>query len=249
MQTPEEWRQRFSQQAGWTAEARRYLFQRLRLEDAGRVLEVGCGPGVVTADLHGFTRAAVHGLDLRLDFLRLAHSADRPTRFTCGDALALPYADGAFDLTLCHFLLLWLKDPLRGLAEMRRVTRPGGYVAALAEPDYHGRIDYPETLSHLGALQARSLQAQGADPGIGRRLLALFQGAGLRRAQMGLLGGQWGAPIDPAALQSEWAVMTADLGGRLPAGELERLRRLDEQAWQQGVRVLFVPTFYAWGRV
>jgi len=55
-----------------------------------------------------------------------------------GDASRLPFADGFFDLTYCHYLFLWLKHPLQALQEMKRVTRPGGWVATFAEPDYEG---------------------------------------------------------------------------------------------------------------
>ncbi len=49
--------------------------------------------------------------------------------------------------------------------------------------------------------------------------------------------------------QQEWAVLEADLGDSVPAMELNRLKRLDRQAWEQGTRVLSVPTYFAWGRV
>ncbi len=246
---PSAWQARFLQQSRWTEEVRRYLYQQIGLERAVRILEVGCGPGVILADLEPSTRAAVHGLDIRLDFLRLGQSLVPDARLTCGDGLALPYADGSFDITLCHFLLLWLDDPLRALAEMHRVTRENGYVVALAEPDYTARIDYPEELSELGKLQAAALASQGANPGLGRRLPALFQAAGLRRVRVGLLGGQWGQPLEPEFMQSEWTVIEHDLQARLPKEELARLRRIDEAAWKQGIRILFVPTFYAWGKV
>ena len=89
-----------------------------------------------------------------------------------GDAHQLPLADGCFDVCLCHFLLLWVTDPIQVLQEMYRVTRSGGVVMALAEPDYGSRIDYPQELSLLGKWQMDSLEQQGADPFIGRKLRA-----------------------------------------------------------------------------
>ena len=53
------------------------------------------------------------------------------------DASHLPYEDGSFDMVYCSFLLLWVKDPLEVLKEMKRVSR--GSVVCLAEPDYGGR--------------------------------------------------------------------------------------------------------------
>lgn len=246
-QNPAAWHNRFVLQARWSEQARRYLYTRLEIRRARRVLEVGCGTGAITSGLPRFTRSRVHGLDIRPDFLQFARS-EASLHYTCGDALALPYPAGVFDFTLCHFLLLWLTDPAQGLAEMRRVTRRGGYVLALAEPDYGGRIDYPDELAGLGRLQTAALGRQGADPYLGRKAAALFRAAGLQFIQVGLLGGQWSAPLPHEAWESEWAMIEADLGNTVAGAELQSLRRLDAAAWQNGERILYVPTFYAWGQ-
>jgi hypothetical protein len=47
----------------------------------------------------------------------------------------------------------------------------------------------------------------------------------------------------------EWEVLQADLAGKIPGQDLQKMKKLDEEAWQNGTRVLFVPTFFAWGRV
>ena len=106
----------------------------------------------------------------------------------------LPFAGGQFDSVYCHFTLLWVADPLRVLCEARRPLQTGGWVLALAEPDYGGRIDYPETLAETGRLQAESLRRQGADIQLGRRLRALFHQAGLRNIESGVVSGQWREP-------------------------------------------------------
>jgi hypothetical protein len=122
-------------------------------------------------------------------------------------------------------------------------------VLALAEPDYGGRVDYPESLAEVGKLQARSLEAQGSDPQIGRKLRALFARAGLIEVLAGVLGGEWDASPEPDAMASEWDTLLNDLQGMLSPEELEAFRRQDQMAWSEGSRVLFVPTFYAMGRV
>jgi hypothetical protein len=129
---------------------------------------------------------------------------------------------------------------------MQRVTRPGGWVLALAEPDYGGRVDYPEALAEAGRLQAEALRAQGAEPNMGRRLMALFRQTGLAQVSAGVLGGQWHSD-DPGDWRAEWAVLRADLGDRLTEAEYELLYRIEAEARQTGERVLFVPTFYAAG--
>jgi ubiquinone/menaquinone biosynthesis C-methylase UbiE len=241
------WHARFTQQARWTEDIRRYLFKRIRLTTGQRLLEVGCGTGAVLSSLAG-AGCWIHGLDIDQDFL---HQAQQNTRSTClvqGDAHHLPYASESFDIAYSHFLLLWVFDPARVLSEMRRVVQPGGWVLAMAEPDYGGRIDYPENLIHLGELQEAALSRQGAETRLGRRLAALFHTAGLQEVETGVLGGQWRAAPSLEDLASEWEVLESDLGDRLTPEELARFRNIDAEAWSLGQRVLFVPTFYAIGR-
>lgn len=248
MLTQEDWNRRYQQQAGWTAGIRRYLYELLKIEAARRVLEVGCGTGVITSDLHAFTAAQVFGVDIRLAALGLAIRIDFDSAFAAANGLSLPFADSSFDFTLCHFFLLWVKDAGRAAAEMARVTRPGGYVLALAEPDYGGRIDYPEALAEAGRLQAEALKNQGANPETGRKLATLLNLAGLKDVQVGVLGGQWKTGLDEAEWRQEWDVIESDLSGMISGEEMLRLREEDRRARQRGERVLFVPTFHGWGR-
>jgi len=168
--------------------------------------------------------------------------------FARGDAHGLPFGPGAFDVVLCHFVLLWLERPRQALEEMVRVVRPGGWVVACAEPDYGGRIDHPPELAPLGEMQREALRRQGADPEMGRRLAGLFAGAGLQ-VTVGTLAGQWQRPAAPGeAFEAEWRMRAWDLGDAIAPDELARLKEADRQAMERGERVLFVPTFYALGQ-
>jgi SAM-dependent methyltransferase len=241
------WHARFVQQAAWTRDLRSYLFEHAGMEQAERVLEVGCGTGAILSELA--TRAAVHGLDLDPGRLVEAGIHAPETVLVCGDALRLPYHTGVFDVTFCHFLLLWVHDPLLALCEMARVTRPGGYVLALAEPDYEARLDKPDVLAPLGRWQTESLRRQGADPGLGARLADLFRQAGIQPIETGSLREGGEHPPSSDELDLEWAVLEDDLAGIVPEQELRRMKLIDEQAWECGERVLSVPTYFAWGRV
>jgi SAM-dependent methyltransferase len=258
------WHARFVQQAAWTRDLRSYLFEHTGIELAKRVLEVGCGTGAILSELT--TQAAVHGLDLEPGRLVEAGVHAPGAALVCGDALWLPYPAGIFDVTFCHFLLLWVSDPLQALGEMARVTHPGGHVLALAEPDYETRVDKPDVLAPLGRWQTESLRRQGADPGLGARLADLFRQAGIPLIETGTLRGSPGSGISsgisygmgrggeeplPASGERglEWAVLEADLAGIVPVQEIQRMKLLDEQAWERGERVLSVPTYFAWGQV
>jgi SAM-dependent methyltransferase len=233
--------ERYLQQAGWTADLRQHLFEQVGLEPAEQVLEVGCGTGAVLLP-------GAQGADIHLPTLRWAGAQGTVQTLTAADGHHLPYPDQSFNIVYCHFLLLWVAEPRRVLAEMARVVRPGGAVLALAEPDYGGRVDYPEELEQLGALQADALEAQGANPELGRRLPGLLRGAGLEHVQAGVLGAEWSETASEAETELEQATLRADLEGQISGDELEQLLAADRAAWTRAERVLYVPTFYAWGR-
>lgn len=246
--TPEEWHAWFSVQADWTRQTRMWLYRQADLDQARAVLEVGCGTGVIAKELARLSPACVVGLDLDAGMLVFARKRENDVIYVQGDAHALPFPDGCFDVVVCHYLLLWLVDPARGVREMARVVRPDGAVLSCAEPDYGGRVDYPPALASLGRLQAEALRRQGADPELGRRLGELLISAGLR-ATVGVMAGRWDFPASPdAGFEAEWAMRERDLADLLPAEELRRLRSADRRALADGIRVLFVPTFYALGK-
>jgi SAM-dependent methyltransferase len=247
--SPAEWHQRFRLQARWTEDLRQHLYPRAGLDRAARVLDVGCGTGALQAELSEESRSQIHGVDLNLSFLAQAAQNNPASQYVAGDAHKLPYASASFDICLCHFLLLWVENPEEVLSEMRRVTRPGGALMALAEPDYGGRIDHPPELAQIGQLQAGSLIQQGAEPEMGRRLAGLFSNFGLQSVETGVLGAQWSGPPLPEELASEWAVIRSDLKDMLSREQLEKLQEMEMRAWARRERVLFVPTFYAWGRL
>ncbi len=245
-----EWHQRFLQQAQWTQDLRAYLYPKAGLEKAKRILDVGFGTGALWGEIQRRTEASVVGTDVHLPHLMWVQPTEQ-MRLSQGDAHHLPYPNNSFDVSLCHFTLLWLENPAQALAEFERVTRPGGAVLALAEPDYGGRIDYPPELEKLGRWQSESLRNQGADPLIGRKLGHLFSQAGLVELEIGVMGGQWSGPPSPKAWQLEWEILEADLKEKdfRDVETLKSLKALDKSAWERGERVLFVPTFYAFGRV
>ncbi len=238
------WHARYLQQAKWTHDLRAYIFDKIKLDDAKRVLEVGCGTGAILSELS--TQPSLHGLDLDWVALTECRVHAPAAALTQGDALNLPYADNQFDIAYCHFLLLWTRDPLQAILEMKRVTRSGGYVIAFAEPDYSHRIDQPSELAQLGKWQTEALSGQGADPALGARLAELFFQAGIEIAETGTIQGVEHEALD-GEWESEWAVIESDLAGRVPKKDIRRMKLLAKTAQEQGTRVLHVPTYFAWG--
>jgi ubiquinone/menaquinone biosynthesis C-methylase UbiE len=215
---------------------------------SGRILEVGCGTGAILQSLAGSSSSTLYGLDHKFEYLQETQTTTAGARLTCGDAYHLPFASDSMDAALSHFLFLWLAEPMQVLREMLRVVKSGGWVIAFAEPDYSGRIDHPAALQTLGEYQSKALRQQGANPSIGRSLRGLFAQAGLQNIQAGLISGHWGTAFDAVGWQQEWETLQSDLENTIPQAELEHLKAVDLAAWQNGERILYVPTFYAWGQ-
>lgn len=240
------WHKRYAQQAAWTRDLRSYFFEKAGLANARRVLEVGCGTGAILHEL--VAPASIYGLDINLPSLAECQIHVPRTMLVQGNAFSLPYSDQTFDIVYCHFLLLWVNDPLQALLEMRRVTKPGGHILAFAEPDYSQRIDKPEELIPLGMWQIESLKRQGADPSFGSRLAESFFEAGIKINETGTIQGVEKEPSHDE-WEMEWAVIESDLTGIVPDVDIQKMKALDAQARTRGERVLHVPTYFAWGQV
>jgi SAM-dependent methyltransferase len=188
----------------------------------------------------------LHGLDIDSKALAQCQVYAPKALLVRGNALQLPYLSNTFDIVYCHFLLLWVDDPLQALLEMKRVANPGAHILAFAEPDYNARVDKPPELVPLGQRQTESLRRQGADPGLGARLADLFFTAGIEIVETGTIHNA-DHELSPEDWQTEWAVIESDLTGLIPSAELHKMKTLDQKARAWGERVLHVPTYFAWG--
>jgi ubiquinone/menaquinone biosynthesis C-methylase UbiE len=96
-----------------------------------RVVDVGCGPGALTSELVARLGAdAVAAADPSQPFAEAARERHPGVEVAVAPAEDLPFEDGAFDVALAQLVVPFMSDALAGLAEMRRVTREGGAVAA-----------------------------------------------------------------------------------------------------------------------
>jgi SAM-dependent methyltransferase len=96
-----------------------------------RVLDVGCGPGALTTELvERLGASKVSAVDPSEQFVAAARERNPGVDARCASAEDLPFADGEFDAALAQLVVHFMADPIRGLAEMARVTRAGGVVSA-----------------------------------------------------------------------------------------------------------------------
>lgn len=241
------WHMRYQNQAGWTDQIREYILKVIHLPPRASVLEVGSGTGVQLERFSKYSDCHLFGIDIDWPSLFLCRTLFPSFPLAQAAGACLPFANNSFDLTFCHYFLMWDKNPEIYLYEMMRVTKRGGWLLALAEPDYKARIDFPPPLHNLGSLQTRSLQNQGINPQIGRELKSLFLQIGLQEVTAGVLAAQW--TPDGAFDQTEWVMLHGDLSDQLTEDQLRVYYEEDQSAYQSGTRILYVPTFYALGRL
>jgi ubiquinone/menaquinone biosynthesis C-methylase UbiE len=105
-----------------------------------RWVDVGCGNGAFTERLvQRCAPVEIQGIDPsegQLKFARARHTAGI-ARFQLGDAMALPFGDDSFDAAAMALVIFFVPEPARGVAEMKRVVKPGGTISAYAW-DMHG---------------------------------------------------------------------------------------------------------------
>lgn len=206
-----------------------------------RVLDVACGPGIVACAV---ARHAAHvtGIDLTPAMIEQARARQAAEGldnidWRVGDATALPFEDGAFDIVVTRYSFHHLPVPARALAEMRRVCRPAGRIVvidATPAPQCQAAYDRMETLrdpSHTSALTLSQLRALGRTAGLEE---AIIDGYRLEAA------------LSTLADTGDMAALEAMFDADIASGE-DRIgvqaRRADD-----GIRFHFPISIVAWRR-
>lgn len=226
---------RYEAQTAWSASLRAFLLARLARNSSLNILEVGSGTGaVLRALLRENPAVNLHLTGVDSDPASLRFSSARTDAYHCrGVGENLPFPSNVFDFVICHYLLLWVKDPVSVLREIYRVTVPGGICAVLAEPCYGEMKADPRDLWDLADQQRERLTLAGADVNIGGKLSDLFR-------------------------QSAWPEPVLDRYQTLPmdenalAAEIRQMREdCDDSAFQlkKGVKYSYtVPTYFGYAR-
>ena len=201
-----------------------------RLTPGQALLDVGCGPGTITADFaQRLHPGRVRGIDLSADAIRAAQRDHPGVDFATGDVYALDFEDTSWDIVHAHQLLQHLSDPVAALKEMLRVVRPGGIVA-IRDSDYASFTWYPndERLARWLTLYREIARANGGEPDAGRRLLSWTHQAGFSRVETSASAWCFATPEDRAWWGGLWAermtrsaiAQQAQREGRASAAEL-----------------------------
>lgn len=125
-------------------DAREVAFRAIAAGRPRRVLEVGPGPGELSARMTAELGAGVVALDLSERMVQLAR--ERGVDARVGDVQSLPFEDGSFDTVVAAWMLYHVPDLDRGLAEIARVLAPGGRLVAVTNSELH----LEEARAHAG---------------------------------------------------------------------------------------------------
>ena len=211
-----------------------------------RVLDVGCGPGALTTALvERLGTSAVTAIDPSEPFVAAAQQRHPGVDVRRAGAEQLPFRDTEFDVTLAQLVVHLMEDPTAGLAEMGRVTRKGGVVAACVW-DYAGGRGPVSVLWDA----ARELDPDVVDQShlAGTReshLAQLFEAGGLHEIEEATLS----IRVEHSSFDEWWEPMTLGVGpaGSYAAGlDPERQAELRERCHQKLPDAPFVLTAHAW---
>ena len=193
------------------ADSAGYLLEHLRPGQS--LLDVGSGPGTITADLARLVAPGrVVALETSAEILAVTRAGVEASgctgvEYLTGDVQALDLPDDSFDVVHAHQVLQHLPDPVAALREMVRVCRPGG-VVAVRDGDYGGFVWFPPSpgLDRWRSLYYSVARANGGEPDAGRRLLSWARAAGCERITA--TSSTW-CYADPSA-RAAWGLGWAD---------------------------------------
>jgi SAM-dependent methyltransferase len=178
-----------------------------------RALDVGCGPGALTPELVGRLGAgAVAAADPSEPFVETARQRHPGVRVARAGAEELPFEDGAFDVALAQLVVHFMSDPVAGLAEMRRVTRDGGTVAACVWDHAGGKAPLSPFWRAVAELDPDAHDESGLPGAREGELAVLFASAGIDEVHEEAL---W-LHAEHASFEEWWEPFTLGVG---PAGD------------------------------
>jgi SAM-dependent methyltransferase len=211
-----------------------------------RVLDVGCGPGALTAELVIRTGpSAVAAVDPSASFVAAARERNPGVEIFQASAEHLPFPALTFDAALAQLVVHFMPDPKKGLAEMARVTRRDGVIAACVW-DHASGLGPLSMFWHPAHQLDPEVDDESELPGVREGHLAeLFEAAGLRRVESTVL---W-VSVEHATFEAWWEPFTYGVG---PAGSYLAGLKADRQVeLREACRALvqtvpFVVTARAW---
>jgi SAM-dependent methyltransferase len=170
-------------QCEWLRGARSRLLRAAGIQQARRILDLGCGWGLTTVEIAERCDATIIGVDRSEQAIEFARSqlpklTSPKVAFLLADSTCVPLEAASIDIIITQCSLMWMPDPSTVLAECNRLLVPGGRVVAI-EPDYGGLMEWPASITSRDVWLS-ALTTAGADPLMGRKLPILLEQAGFQ---------------------------------------------------------------------
>jgi SAM-dependent methyltransferase len=234
-------------QAEWLAQSRHHLYRKIGLAGHEGILDLGCGSGVIAEEIRQICGRPVLGIDRDPAMAAFAQKEYPQNRFEVADENELLEQGLSFDLIVLSFVLMWQTDPLSFLRKIKKLLAERRTLLILAEPDYGGRIDFPDELQFLNEIFTGHILATKGDPFIGRKLKNLLAKSGWQ-AEIGLASHlHFPDAFDPELWKEEWRFWPALAG--LPGRTVNKILSLEKNAARSRQRLVIFPVFYAVARI
>jgi SAM-dependent methyltransferase len=229
------------------------ILKPLELRPGLRVLDVGSGPGHTAMELARRVAPSgqMTGVDINAEFVARssarAREAGVPAQFVHSAFPPLPFPAASFDRVFCKNVLEYVDSAADTVAEMARVTAPGGLVVA-ADSDWEmialetGPAGRERNERMLTAAKSIALK----EPRIGRQLYGLFRGAGLSEVKVEIMAGADTVGRSLPMLRASFARYARD-SGRIVESELTEWLKEIDRAIERGTFLFVLPQFVARG--
>lgn len=166
------------------------------IKPTDKILDVGCGPGTITCDLGTYVpQGSVIGVEPTKEIIEEASSKSaengiKNVKFEVASVYKLPYKDDTFDIVHSHQVIIHLKDRVDAIKEMKRVTKPNGYVCC-REGDMESVIVYPTNYDKIREYFTSAGLSGYTSTTCGRRLRELALDAGFNSGNINSTASNW----------------------------------------------------------
>lgn len=196
-QTQRQEFERLYRQASTILDTERRFWPSAGIVTGQKVLDLGCGSGVVTRELaKQVYPTQVVGVDISNNLIdkgiqaySIKHKSKKErvqnnVSFQQGSVYDLPFPDASFDVVYARLLFQHLSEPLQALSNVIRVLKPGGLICVVdVDKDWSSAYPEPQNSTELVQAMVQKQLSQGGDPWVGRKLSHYLKSAGLIQVQ------------------------------------------------------------------
>jgi SAM-dependent methyltransferase len=233
-------------QLTWSKPTRQYIYRKIALAKCKNILEIGCGYGHLLKELSQFSNLEIYGIDTSRIAVEQNICRCDNVHIQLADACHLPFQKNFFDAIICNYLFMWLQKPIIALKEAHRVLKPNGWFIFAGEPDFNGRIDYPDSFKWSTMISEKIYSLKG-DPNVGSKLPYLFAESNFSLIEYGCASNVWYGKklLESWQDEKQFVQWVIEDNPNFNLDKIETEELIIRKAQQ---RIIFSPTFWAIGR-